>query len=103
MIVSFGLLHELEAVLLRPWFRRKLSYEEVLEYVLWFAEGATLAEEGEIENVTADPGDDYLVALAKNSGADLIVSGDRHLLALEGEPRTARPAVFLQELERGRP
>ncbi len=25
MIVSFGLLHELEAVLLRPWFRRKLA------------------------------------------------------------------------------
>lgn len=103
MIVSFGLLHELEAVLLRPWFRRKLSYEEVLEYVLWLAEGATLAEEGEIENVTADPDDDYLVALAKNSGADLIVSGDRHLLDLEAGPRTARPAVFLQELERGRP
>ena len=68
MIVSYELLHELETVLLRDWFRRKLTVSDVLEYVLWLREGATLAvnparttvEEG----VSSDPDDDYLYALS---------------------------------------
>jgi predicted nucleic acid-binding protein len=48
----------------------------VLEYVLWMRERGTLAQEGKIERVTADPDDGYLVALSKASGADLIVSED---------------------------
>jgi uncharacterized protein len=101
LVVSLRLLYELEAVLLRPWFRRKLSYAEVLEYVLWLRERGTLADEGEaFPTFTEDPDDDYLVALALVSGADLIVSGDRHLLELEGEniPRVVRPAEFLRSL-----
>lgn len=42
LIVSYRLLYELEIVLLRPYFRRKLAYEEVLEYVLWIHEKASL-------------------------------------------------------------
>ena len=101
MVVSLRLLYELEAVLLRPWFRRKLSYEEVLEYVLWLRERGLLAHEGEdFPKFTEDPDDDYLVTLALVSGADLIVSGDTHLLELEGEniPRVVRPAAFLTSL-----
>jgi predicted nucleic acid-binding protein len=52
--------------------------------VLWMRERGTLAQEGKIERVTADPDDGYLVALSKASGADLIVSED-HLVELEGE------------------
>lgn len=105
LIASSHLLHELQAVLSRKKFRRYLTYGEALEYVLWLREGATLVEEGETQRVTADPDDDYLIALAKTSGADLIVSGDRHLLELEGEglPRVVLPAGFLEELEKGRP
>ena len=104
LVVSLRLLYELEAVLLRPWFRRKLSYEEVLEYVLWLRERSLLADEGEdFSRFTEDPDDDYLVALALVSGADLIVSGDRHLLELEGEniPRVVSPAEFLTSLKVG--
>lgn len=41
MIVYYDLLHELETVLLRDWFRRKLTVSDVLEYVLWLRERAT--------------------------------------------------------------
>lgn len=70
LVVSYRLLYELEAVLLREKFRSKLSFFEVLEYVVWLRERAILVEEGEIERVTEDPGDDYLIALARGSGAE---------------------------------
>jgi putative PIN family toxin of toxin-antitoxin system len=105
MIVSYELLHELETVLLRDWFRRKLTVSDVLEYVLWLREGATLAvnparttvEEG----VSSDPDDDYLYALSLESAADL-VSGDPHLLELgkSGPVRVFSPREFIEELER---
>ncbi len=81
-------------MLLCPWFRRKLSYGEVLEYVLWLRERGRLAEEGKIERITADPDDDYLVALASSSVAGIIVSGDRHLLDL-GEIRGSESSVLI--------
>jgi putative PIN family toxin of toxin-antitoxin system len=102
LVVSHRLLYELEAVLLREKFRSKLSYQEVLEYMLWLHERGVLADEGdEIPRRSADPDDDYLIALALASEADLIISGDRDLLELEGEdlPRIVRPAEFLSSLE----
>ncbi len=43
MVVSYDLLYELEAVLLRDKFRRRLAVSDVLEYVLWIRERSTLA------------------------------------------------------------
>jgi predicted nucleic acid-binding protein len=49
--------------------------------------------------LTSDPGDDYLVALARHAGADAIVSGDRHLLELpEAMPPVLAPRQFLEQL-----
>jgi predicted nucleic acid-binding protein len=46
-----------------------------------------------------DPGDDYLIALAAHERA-VLVSGDRHLLALAGELPIYPPADFLALLDR---
>ncbi len=103
MVVSHRLLHELETVLMRARFRRRLSYEEVLEYVLWLRERGILADEGEeIPSFTADPNDDYLISLANASASDTVVSGDRHLLEAEGEdlPDVSCPAEFLKRVRR---
>ncbi len=52
--------------------------------------------------LTADPDDDYLVALARAAGADYLVSGDRHLLELtDPEPPVLTPREFLALLEGG--
>ena len=40
MLVSYELLYELEAVLLRPKFRSKLTVSDVLTYVRWLRKGA---------------------------------------------------------------
>lgn len=71
--------------------------------MLWLRDRGNLAEEGEIESLTADPDDDYHIALAMASDADSVVSGDKHLLDLEGEylPRVVRPAEFLSSPSAG--
>ena len=87
MIVSYNLLYELEAVLMRPWFRRKLPFSDVVEYVMWIREGATFVpsvrplKKGLMSSIL-DPDDAYLVALAKEGRADYLVTGDRDLRAL---------------------
>jgi predicted nucleic acid-binding protein len=48
---------------------------------------------------SADPGDDYLVALAE-AGRAVLVSGDRHLHALAGELPILAPRAFLGELSK---
>lgn len=56
---------------------------------------------GDEKLVPADPRDDYLVALARAGGASVIVTGDHHLLDLEGlRPPALAPAAFLAFVDR---
>jgi uncharacterized protein len=47
--------------------------------------------------LTTDPGDDYLVALAREADAQCIVSGDAHLTQLvDPSPPVLTPRAFLE-------
>jgi len=82
LVVSERLLSELHDVLMRPRFRRHMTESEVENLMEELRENGIIAEEGEIRRmVPDDPKDDYLVALARVSGADYLVSGDPHLTA----------------------
>lgn len=50
--------------------------------------------------VTKDPDDDWVIQCALDAGAERIVTGDPHLLALRvvGDASIVTPAVFLNEL-----
>lgn len=102
LVVSYELLYELEVVLLREKFRRYLTEGEALEYVLWLREGAVLEREGEVRPLSRDPKDDYLLALARNSDADYLISGDPDLRDLEGEdlPAVVSPRRFVDLIRR---
>lgn len=104
MLVSYDLLYELEAVLMRPYFRSKLTYSDVLEYVLWIRERATLAEALVTAEVSPDPDDDYLWALAATHEEVYLVSGDPHLLTLmgPGPVRIFSPRRFWDDVLGGR-
>ncbi len=53
--------------------------------------------------VPQDPGDGYLVAHAREAGADYIVSGDQHLTELRSSrPPVITPDDLVAELERRR-
>lgn len=86
LIVSPLLLAELERALAYPKLRRAIRADEAAQFVAWLTRFATVASdpEGPPATRSVDPGDDYLLALAAAQGA-VLVSGDRHLLALAGE------------------
>jgi uncharacterized protein len=95
MVVSPRLLEELRRALAYPKLRRLVSPEEAASAVRLLVEGARVAEDPEpIDVRSADPGDDYLIALAAGQRSAL-VSGDRHLLQLQGQIPVYSPHDFL--------
>lgn len=63
-------------------------------------EAVAVTDPEQIEPVTADPRDDYLVALAIRERADALISGDRYLTELDLEELTVlTPAQALAPLD----
>jgi putative PIN family toxin of toxin-antitoxin system len=86
LFTSGALLDELEDVLKREKFAALLEAASVTahELVLGYAALATVIEAGERGRVIlADPDDDYVLACALAAQAEVIVSGDGHLLGLK--------------------
>ncbi len=93
--MSEQLLAELERALAYPKIRARITAEEAEEYVAVVRRTAELVTElRDPPRRTADPDDDYLLALAVTARVAL-VSGDRHLLALSNELPVYSPSEFL--------
>jgi putative PIN family toxin of toxin-antitoxin system len=110
MVTAPELLAELDRVLAYPKLQRHYSDEERIRFVaLVFALSEVvdlpISSEGEatIPRICRDPDDDRLIACAVVGEADVIVSGDDDLLALErvGGIAILTAAQFLEILERG--
>lgn len=103
LIVSPRLLRELETVLKRPKFRSYVSEEESGSYVDLFRNSAVLVPDPPTERGLApDPGDDYLISLARASRADSLVSGDPHLTGIrKPEPPILTPRELMNKLGEG--
>lgn len=100
IVVCPMLLQEANEVLSRPKLRRFVTVVDALD-LLASIEGAaeSWADPVVIEATSRDRGDDYLVALMMESGADRLVSGDADLLVLaEHDPPTLSPRMLLDEL-----
>jgi hypothetical protein len=96
LIVSPLLLGELEEVLAREKFRRYVDLDMVRDYVSLLRRDAVVADDPAKEPplCSADPDDDYLIALAFSQKA-VLVSGDKHLLDLTGGAPILAPADLL--------
>lgn len=101
LIVSPLLLDELRRALAYPKLRRHVTREDAELAVRWLAEGARSVEDEGLDAPlrSPDPGDDYLIALAAHARAAL-VSGDTHLLGLQGRLPVYTPREFLELVER---
>jgi uncharacterized protein len=99
LIASQALLDELERALAYPKPRRHISEPDAAELVRWVVGSATVVVDPDADSPvhSRDPDDDYLIALAAAHRAAL-VSGDKHLLALEGEIPVFSPRAFLDLL-----
>jgi putative PIN family toxin of toxin-antitoxin system len=99
LIASQALLDELERALAYPKLRPYISESDAADLVRWVANGASVVVDPDADPPvhSRDPNDDYLIALASAHRAAL-VSGDKDLLALEGEIPVFSPRAFLDLL-----
>lgn len=100
LVVSPALLAELTRALTYPKLARLIPAADAVAFVTWIARSAVLAADSGVAPPvhSADPNDDYLVALAAAERA-VIVSGDRHLTVLADRLPVRTPAEFLVVLE----
>ncbi|HXV04606.1 MAG TPA: putative toxin-antitoxin system toxin component, PIN family [Solirubrobacterales bacterium] len=99
LLVSPLLLAELEEVLEREKFRRYVDLDTVRDYIDLLRREALSVDDSEAPPPLrcADPGDDYLIALAHSQNAALI-SGDTHLLDLADRAPILSPADLARTL-----
>jgi uncharacterized protein len=99
MVASLLLLNELAEVLERPKFARWADEGRGAAYAAAFHGRSEIRADPPATPATRDPGDDYLVALARAANADVIVSVDRDLLEADlADVVVVRPADLLHRL-----
>ena len=100
MIVSAKLLDELDTTLRRDRIRPYVALDDVDDLIDELRRRAEPADDPEhAAPVSRDPDDDYLIALALETDADALVSGDLDLTDLVDPPvRILTPRALLDEL-----
>jgi len=98
LIGSAKLIDELSGVLRRPKFKNLIEAATIREFVAVFAGRATLVQDPTPKRVAHDVDDDYLIALARGA-ADILVTGDKPILALRiTDLPILSPRAFLEVL-----
>ncbi|MEX1262386.1 MAG: putative toxin-antitoxin system toxin component, PIN family [Actinomycetota bacterium] len=102
LVVSPPLLDELTVTLLRPKFRRWVSESDAVAFVEVLRLSAVMVEDpAEVEPISRDPNDDYLIALAREARANVLVSSDADLTSIHGNgPPIVTPRQFLSSITR---
>lgn len=83
LVFSEASLKEFVEVANRPKFKKYFSEEDVLELLSLFDYYGELLIVSSIVEICRDPKDNFLLALAKDSRADYLVTGDQDLLELK--------------------
>jgi len=102
LVSAVVLLEELDRVLRYPRLQRYYTEEERRRYVALVAALSEVVDLPEsVPRICRDPDDDWVIACAVAGEADVIVSGDRDLLALgrAGEIPILSAAQFLSLLD----
>ena len=102
VVASPMLMGELDRVLARPEIRERSVPEVFDRFAGALRADALLVDDPQVIPgvVERDAKDDYLVALARAAGAHAIVTGDRHLLDVDGlRPPALTPRAFLAWLD----
>ena len=96
--VCVQLLNEYDDVIKRPVFSNKIKPAEIAEFRNIFLERSEVFGISIIKKVVRDVKDDYLIALAKKSKADFLITGDKDLLVLKktGKTEITTLSDFLQ-------
>ena len=82
-IFSDQLLAELLTTTQKPKLQKYFQKDQVDNLMIFLREIGEIIESNSIVFACRDPKDNYLLALAKDSNADFLITGDRDLLVLE--------------------
>ena len=95
LVVSVALLADLKRALAYPKLRLRIPESDAIAVLQWLGESGTITDEPLVPPPvrSADPGDDYLIALAASQRA-ILVSGDNDLLDLADAIPVLSPAQF---------
>jgi uncharacterized protein len=97
LLVSDRLIAELRRALTYPKLRSHVSGEEAEAFIeLLRGAGVMARDVASPSRISRDPGDDYLLALARSNAA-VLVSGDQDLLEVKDAPIES-PRSFLSKL-----
>jgi putative PIN family toxin of toxin-antitoxin system len=98
LLASEATMAEIDEVLRRPKFSRFLSVETRLEYLKRYRDAVRLILVSYPIHVCRDPRDDKFLEVAVHGKADLILTGDTDLLALDSfqRVRIVTPREFLE-------
>lgn len=87
-IFSAQLLEELTITTQKPKLQKYFQKDKVDNLMIFLKEIGEVIDSQSIVSACRDPKDNYLLALAKDSNADFLITGDRDLLILESFERT---------------
>ncbi len=103
LVLSPAIIAEVEVALRLPKIRKYLR--DVEEALLWLADLVALADlvedTGRVKGICRDPADDVVIAAAVEGRADVLVTGDADLLALEQYEGIGivTPRAFLESIK----
>jgi putative PIN family toxin of toxin-antitoxin system len=103
IISSRELMDELQRVAVRPKFRKHFTFERVEQLLFQISAIVISVESGSTVSVCRDPKDNFLLALALDSKATYLITGDKDLLVLKrfGETEILTLTEYLS-IEKGR-
>jgi len=88
LITSDQLIHEVKLVVARPKLEKYFSHDKVSEFLSLLEIISLKFDIKDVEKVCRDPKDDFLLALAKRSKANFLITGDKDLLEIGQYGRT---------------
>jgi uncharacterized protein len=83
IVISDKLEEEFEKVITHPKNRRYFSIEIAMEYFRLIKQRSRYLIPVSPVSICRDPKDNHILSLAKDAGADYIITGDKDLLVLE--------------------
>lgn len=103
LVISEDILEEVQETLKDPYFKNRLSSEDIIEAITLLIEETTIASVTvEIHGVATHPEDDLILAAAVSAKVDYLVTGDGPLLRKVGSSyqgvRLVTPKDFLKIL-----
>jgi uncharacterized protein len=102
LVISAGILAELERTLTKPYYRSRRSPAQIEAAVRLIVRKATIVVPTiTVSGVTTHPEDDLVLAVAASARVDYLVTGDKplHRLGAYRGVRVISPRVFLDLLE----